>query len=142
MARGSSPSAGRSTARPTSALADGGGPQAEAAVREARAIGIAGPTPTLDLDGWDAAVKGCALANALLRRPSRPAEVRRQGIAARPRRPGRARRAVREGFRLRLVVRGVAPAVAWPFRSGRSGSRSATRFRDPGRTPPSCSRPT
>ena len=95
------------------------GLEAEAAVREAQAIGIAEADPRNDLDGWDAAVKGCALANALLGATLRPAEVRRQGIAGLGGRD--ARRAVREGFRLRLVVRGVragrrVAVQVWPER--------------------------
>jgi len=76
-----------------------------AAVKEAQALGIAEADPRNDLDGWDAAVKGCALANALMGASVRPARVTRRGI-------GRltsldARRALRAGARLRLVVRGA-----------------------------------
>ncbi len=76
-----------------------------AAVKEAQALGIAEADPWNDLAGWDAAVKGCALANALMGASLRPAQVTRRGI-------GRltsldARRALRAGARLRLVVRGV-----------------------------------
>ena len=34
------------------------------------------PTPAYDLEGWDSALKGCALANALLGASVRPVEVR------------------------------------------------------------------
>jgi homoserine dehydrogenase len=77
----------------------------EAAVREAQALGIAEADPRNDLDGWDAAVKGCALANALMGVSVRPAQVRRRGIAGIAARD--VRRALARGFRTRLVVRGV-----------------------------------
>ena len=76
-----------------------------AAVKEAQTLGIAEADPGNDLEGWDAAVKGCALANALMGASVRPSQVRRRGIAGLT--TGDARRAVRAGTRLRLVVRGV-----------------------------------
>jgi homoserine dehydrogenase len=81
------------------------GVTANAAVKEAQALGIAEADPTNDLEGWDAAVKGCALANALMGGSVRPSQVRRRGIAGLT--TGDARRAVRAGTRLRLVVQGV-----------------------------------
>ncbi len=77
----------------------------ETALREAQALGIAEADPRRDLDGWDAAVKGCALANALMGGSVRPSRVRRRGIMGL--RTGDARRALRAGRRLRLVVRGA-----------------------------------
>jgi homoserine dehydrogenase len=77
---------------------------AAAAVREAQLLGIAEADPTNDLEGWDAAVKGCAIANALLGASVRPSQVRRRGITGVS--GGDARRAIRAGTRLRLVVRG------------------------------------
>jgi homoserine dehydrogenase len=77
---------------------------ASAAVREAQALGIAEADPRNDLEGWDAVVKGCALANALMGASVRPTQVRRRGIAGLSGLD--ARRAVRAGTRLRLVVRG------------------------------------
>lgn len=77
---------------------------ASAAVKEAQALGIAEADPRNDLEGWDAAVKGCALANALMGASVRPSQVRRRGIAGLT--GPDARRAVRGGTRLRLVVRG------------------------------------
>jgi homoserine dehydrogenase len=77
----------------------------DAAVKEAQALGIAEADPRNDLDGWDAAVKGCALANALMGASVRPRQVRRRGIgrvAARG-----VRRALAAGSRTRLVVRGL-----------------------------------
>jgi homoserine dehydrogenase len=75
-----------------------------AAVREAQSLGIAEADPRNDLDGWDAAVKGCALANALMGASVRPPQVARRGIKGLTAR--QARSALREGARLRLVVRG------------------------------------
>ena len=48
------------------------GRTAAEALREAQAAGIAEADPSHDLDGWDAAVKGCALANALMGASVRP----------------------------------------------------------------------
>jgi homoserine dehydrogenase len=76
-----------------------------AAVKEAQALGIAEADPRNDLDGWDAAVKGCALANALMGASIRPKQVRRRGISGVA--PPDVRRALNAGFRTRLVVRGV-----------------------------------
>jgi homoserine dehydrogenase len=78
---------------------------ASAAVKEAMALGIAEADPRNDLDGWDAAVKGCAVANGLMGAAVRPTQVRRRGITGLTGLD--ARRAVRAGSRLRLVVRGV-----------------------------------
>lgn len=91
------------------------GARAAAALREAQALGIAEADPRHDLDGWDAAVKGCALANALMGASLRPAGVARRGIAGltgpalRRALHGRTRmrlvvRAAREGRRVRLTV--------------------------------------
>jgi homoserine dehydrogenase len=78
---------------------------ASAAVKEAQALGIAEADPRNDLEGWDAAVKGCAIANGLMGASVRPSRVRRRGIAGLTGLD--ARRAARAGTRLRLVVRGV-----------------------------------
>ena len=50
------------------------------AVREAQRLGIAEADPANDLDGWDQAVKAVILANVLLGRDIRPAEVRRTAL--------------------------------------------------------------
>jgi homoserine dehydrogenase len=49
-------------------------------VRTAQELGITETDPGHDVDGWDAAVKVCALANVLMRIPLRPDEVTREGI--------------------------------------------------------------
>jgi homoserine dehydrogenase len=77
----------------------------DAAVREAQWLGIAEADPRNDLDGWDAAVKGCALANALMAASIRPPQVRRRGIGGVS--ADAVRRALRAGYRTRLVVRGA-----------------------------------
>ena len=81
------------------------GRSAAEALREAQAAGIAEADPSLDLEGWDAAVKGCALANGLMGASVRPSQVRRAGIGGITARD--VRTASAEGFRMRLVVRGA-----------------------------------
>lgn len=75
-----------------------------AALAEAQAAGVAEADPTNDLEGWDAAVKGCVLANALMGAAVRPDAVRRTGITGIGAAAVQAAR--REGRRYRLVVRG------------------------------------
>ena len=74
-----------------------------AAVREAQAMGITEADPSHDLDGWDAAVKGCALANVLMGASVRPARVRRRGIRGLA--SSAVRAAARHGRHFRLVTR-------------------------------------
>lgn len=76
-----------------------------AALREAQEAGVAEADPRNDIEGWDAAVKGCAIANALMGATTRPQRVRRRGISGLT--PSAVRRAVRSGTRLRLVVRAL-----------------------------------
>jgi homoserine dehydrogenase len=52
----------------------------DAAVRAAQQIGIAETDPTLDVEGWDAAIKVAILANVLMGAELRPADVEREGI--------------------------------------------------------------
>jgi homoserine dehydrogenase len=80
------------------------GAAAGAGLREAQRLGVAEADASHDLDGWDSAVKGCALANALLGAAVTPDRVRRRGIGAIAVRD--VRRALAAGTRLRLVVRG------------------------------------
>ena len=75
------------------------------ALREAQTQGIAEADPRHDVDGWDAAMKGCALAAVLMGASVRPPEVKRKGIVGLAAKD--ARRALRAGRRLRLVVRGA-----------------------------------
>jgi homoserine dehydrogenase len=90
------------TTRILSAMEAGATP--EEALREAQAAGVAEADPRNDLEGWDAAVKGCALANALMGAKLTPSRVRRKGIGGI--RGGQARAAARSGHHIRLVVRG------------------------------------
>ena len=49
-------------------------------VRRAHALGITETDPAYDVDGWDAAVKTCALATVLMNAPLRLDEIGREGI--------------------------------------------------------------
>jgi homoserine dehydrogenase len=49
-------------------------------VRRAQALGVTETDPSHDVDGWDAAVKVCALANVLMGAGLRLADVSRRGI--------------------------------------------------------------
>jgi len=75
----------------------------DVALAEAQAAGVAEADPAFDLDGWDAAVKACALANALMGASIRPADVERVGIRGLT--VEAVAKAVLEGKRWRLVVR-------------------------------------
>lgn len=86
-----------------SALEEGG--TLAAGVAEARRLGMAEADPRHDLDGWDAAVKGCALANVLLGADLRPRDVRRTGLRGVT--PARVAAARVAGRRIRLVTRGA-----------------------------------
>jgi homoserine dehydrogenase len=90
------------TTRILSRVEEGATPAA--ALREAQAAGVTEADPSHDLEGWDAAVKGCALANALMGASLSPRRVRRTGIGAFT--PAQVRAAARAGRRVRLVVRG------------------------------------
>jgi homoserine dehydrogenase len=90
------------TTRVLTRMEQGTGP--EQALREAQAAGVAEADPRNDLDGWDAAVKGCAIANALMGGRCTPARVARTGIGGIG--LDEVRRAMAAGYRYRLVVRG------------------------------------
>ncbi len=51
------------------------------ALAKAQNVGIAEADPSLDVDGWDAAVKACVLANCLMDAKLKPKDVNRLGIA-------------------------------------------------------------
>jgi homoserine dehydrogenase len=51
------------------------------AVAYAQSIGIAETDPSGDVDGWDAAIKVCALATVMMGIPAKPQEVDRTGIS-------------------------------------------------------------
>ena len=53
----------------------------EEGVQAARAMGFLETDPSMDLDGWDATVKACLLANVLMGGGLRPEHVPREGIS-------------------------------------------------------------
>ena len=52
----------------------------EQAIKKAQELGIAETDPSQDVDGWDAAVKVCAIATVLMNTPLKLDEIERQGI--------------------------------------------------------------
>lgn len=52
----------------------------EQGIRRAQEMGVAEADPNFDIDGWDSAAKGAALANVLLEANMTPLEVDRRGI--------------------------------------------------------------
>jgi len=81
----------------------------EAAVRRAQEAGIAEADPSLDLEGWDCAVKVAALANGLLAADDpacpdlTPESIDRGGVADFT--PERVAEAKRRGFRYKMIGR-------------------------------------
>ena len=57
-----------------------GGATFDEGVRRAQELGLAETDPSNDVDGWDAAVKICALANVLMGARLKLSDVRREGI--------------------------------------------------------------
>ena len=49
-------------------------------VKIAQELGVAETDPSHDVDGWDSTMKVCAIAQVILKRELRPADVRREGI--------------------------------------------------------------
>jgi homoserine dehydrogenase len=74
----------------------------DAAVREMQVRGIAEADPSLDIDGWDAAVKTAALVNVLMGGTVTPHQVTRTGIAGLE--VDDVRQAAALGRRVRLVA--------------------------------------
>jgi homoserine dehydrogenase len=72
-------------------------------VRRAQTLGVAETDPTHDVDGWDAAVKTCALVNVLMGAGLRLEEISREGIRGLS--DGEVRAAHAEGRPFRLVAR-------------------------------------
>src|SRR5713226_665767 len=73
-------------------------------VEAARRIGFTETDPSMDLDGWDATVKACLLANVLMGGRVRPERVPRQGVSSFA--PEAVRDAVAEGKRIKQIARG------------------------------------
>src|SRR5712691_11626636 len=67
-------------------------------------VGFLETDPSMDLDGWDAAMKACLLANVLMGGRLRPEWVPRQGVSTMPADAVRTARA--EGKRVKQVARG------------------------------------
>jgi homoserine dehydrogenase len=72
-------------------------------LKTAQELGVTETDPSHDIDGWDATVKVCALANVLMNVPLKPAEVARSGI--RELNPNQLQRARAEGKPFKLVAR-------------------------------------
>jgi len=70
-------------------------------IAHAQSLGIAEADPSYDVDGWDSAVKLCAVANVLLGADLRPRDVARDGIRSLG--AAEVRRAAAEGRPYRLV---------------------------------------
>jgi homoserine dehydrogenase len=73
-------------------------------VGAARRMGLLETDPAMDLEGWDATVKACLLANVLMGGRLRPETVPREGIASLTR--ARIDRARTSHRRLKLIARG------------------------------------
>jgi homoserine dehydrogenase len=76
----------------------------DAGVRRAQELGVAETDPAHDVDGWDSAVKACALANVLMDAGLKIGEVGREGI--RGLKDEEVRAAHAGGRPFRLVARG------------------------------------
>lgn len=72
-------------------------------LKTAQELGVTETDPSHDIDGWDATVKVCALANVLMNVPLKPAEVARSGI--RELNANQLQRARAEGKPFKLVAR-------------------------------------
>ncbi len=97
----------------------------------AQRMGIAEADPGYDVDGWDSAMKLCAVANVVLGADIRPSDVTRAGI--RELREADVRRARLEGSPFRLVgeisrgANGVVAARVGPERCAADGPLGAVR---------------
>ena len=78
----------------------GAGQTFDAGVRRAQELGIAETDPAHDVDGWDSAVKACALANVLMDAGLAPGEIPREGIRGLSDEEVRAAHAAGRPFRL------------------------------------------
>ena len=94
----------------------GAGRAYDEAVEGARAMGLLEADPAMDLEGWDATVKACLLANVLMGGRLRPEDVPRQGIAGLDGARVRAARAA--GRHVKQVARG--------WREGRAAKASVS----------------
>ncbi len=87
-------------------------------VKRAQKLGVAETDPSYDIDGWDTAVKVCALAQVLMNVPLKLDEIRREGIRGLDVEKVRAARAVGQPFKLvaraRLTPEGRIKASVCP----------------------------
>jgi len=72
-------------------------------LKTAQELGVTETDPSHDIDGWDATMKVCALANVLMKVPLKPTEVARSGI--RELNASQLQRARAEGKPFKLVAR-------------------------------------
>src|SRR5438034_372419 len=93
-----------------------GGRTYEDGVKSARHMGLLETEPAMDLEGWDATVKACLLANVLMGGRLRPERVPREGIASVSSKRIEAARSARK--RMKLIARG--------WRDGRSVKASVS----------------
>src|SRR5205807_5698273 len=82
----------------------GAGRSYEEGVKSARHMGLLETDPAMDLEGWDATVKACLLANVLMGGRLRPEQVPREGIASLTAKRIEAARSA--GKRMKLIARG------------------------------------
>src|SRR5258705_797212 len=75
----------------------------EEGLKTAQELGVTETDASHDIDGWDATVKVCALANVLMNVPLKPVEVNREGIRELTNRQVQAARA--EGKPFKLIAR-------------------------------------
>ncbi|HYS99980.1 MAG TPA: homoserine dehydrogenase [Thermoplasmata archaeon] len=73
-------------------------------IESARTKGLLETDPAMDLDGWDATVKACLVANVLMGGSLRPEDVPRQGISSIE--AARIQEAAASGKRLKQIARG------------------------------------
>ncbi|HYG12237.1 MAG TPA: hypothetical protein VD835_19985, partial [Pyrinomonadaceae bacterium] len=69
-------------------------------VRHAQSLGVTETDPAYDVDGWDAAVKTCALATVLMDAPLRLDQIEREGISGLDAESVRAARAAGRPYKL------------------------------------------
>ena len=90
----------------------------EEGLKTAQELGVTETDASHDIDGWDATVKVCALANVLMNVPLKPAEVNREGIRELTHRKVQAARAEGKPFKLmaraKLTGEGKVAATVRP----------------------------
>jgi homoserine dehydrogenase len=79
------------------------GKSLEAALEEAKALGIVESNPAVDVEGWDATSKLCCIANVIMGANLRPRAIDREGIQKLT--PAQLQKAQGRGNRIRLLVR-------------------------------------